>query len=119
MRDWRCGVKGRLGFVPTMGYLHDGHLSLVRAARDQSSAVAASIFVNPLQFGPREDLARYPRDPQRDIRLLEKEGVACVFMPDAAEMYPAEFSSFVEVQRISSRLEGRSRPGHFRGVATV
>ncbi len=119
MREWRRGVRGRLGFVPTMGYLHEGHLSLVRAACAQGDTVAASIFVNPLQFGPREDLARYPRDPERDLRLLQQEGVACVFMPEPAEMYPPGFASAVDVGLIASRLEGAYRPGHFRGVATV
>jgi len=115
----RQRVKGSLGFVPTMGYLHEGHLSLVRRAREENNAVAVSIFVNPTQFGPTEDLARYPRDPERDLALLEKEKVDLVFMPSAEEMYPEGFSSWVEVERVSERLEGVVRPGHFRGVATV
>ena len=115
----RQRVKGSLGFVPTMGYLHEGHLSLVRRAREENNAVAVSIFINPTQFGPTEDLARYPRDPERDLALLEKEKVDLVFMPSAEEMYPEGFSSWVEVERVSERLEGVVRPGHFRGVATV
>jgi len=115
----RQRVKGSLGFVPTMGYLHEGHLSLVRRAREENNAVAVSIFVNPTQFGPTEDLARYPRDPERDLALLEKEKVDLVFMPSAEDMYPEGFSSWVEVERVSERLEGVVRPGHFRGVATV
>ena|SRR5829696_1039334 len=102
-----------------MGYLHEGHMSLVRAARRDCDAVAASIFVNPMQFGPREDLARYPRDPDRDLGLLREAGVDVVFMPDVTEVYPPGFSSFVEVGQIAERLEGKRRPGHFRGVATV
>jgi pantoate--beta-alanine ligase len=102
-----------------MGYLHEGHLALVRRARAESRSVAVSIFVNPTQFGPREDFARYPRDPARDLALLEKEGVDLVFMPEAAEMYPPGFDTWVEVGTITRRLEGRARPGHFRGVATV
>src|SRR3712207_3789237 len=118
-RAWRRTVGGMLGFVPTMGYLHDGHMSLVRAARAECTVVAASIFVNPLQFGPREDFARYPRDEERDLAMLREAGVDAVFMPDTAEMYPPGFAGFVEVGPIASRLEGRHRPGHFRGVATV
>jgi len=115
----RQRVKGSLGFVPTMGYLHEGHLSLVRRAREENNAVAVSIFVNPTQFGPTEDLARYPRDPERDLALLEKEKVDLVFMPSAEEMYPEGFSSWVDLERVTERLEGVVRPGHFRGVATV
>lgn len=119
MRVWRATVAGRLGFVPTMGYLHEGHLSLVRAARAATDTVAASIFVNPTQFGPNEDLARYPRDPDRDLALLQAEGVAAVFMPSPEQIYPPGFATFVEVGLIAARLEGAARPGHFRGVATV
>lgn len=119
MRAWRSRAAGCVGLVPTMGYLHDGHLSLVRASCARADVTAATIFVNPLQFGPREDLARYPRDPDRDLTLLATEGVDCVFMPDAAEMYPPGFATSIDVGPITSRLEGASRPGHFNGVATV
>jgi pantoate--beta-alanine ligase len=108
-----------VGLVPTMGYLHEGHLSLVRLARKDNSLVVVSIFVNPTQFGPSEDLASYPRDTERDLRLLEKEGTNLVFAPGAKEMYPPGFSTWVDVEHITERLEGSSRPGHFRGVATV
>jgi pantoate--beta-alanine ligase len=114
----RGGGK-RLGFVPTMGALHEGHLSLVRAARASCDVVAASIFVNPTQFGPNEDLAKYPRSFERDSELLEKEGVKLLFAPSVEEMYPAEGVTWVTVEGLSDRLDGRSRPGHFRGVATV
>jgi pantoate--beta-alanine ligase len=108
-----------LGFVPTMGYLHEGHLSLVRRAREECGAAAVSIFVNPTQFSPREDFSRYPRDLEGDLRLLEAEGVALVFTPDSAEMYPAGFGTFVTLPEADAVLEGAARPGHFRGVATV
>jgi pantoate--beta-alanine ligase len=109
----------RLGFVPTMGALHEGHLSLVRAARACCEVVAASIFVNPTQFGPSEDLAKYPRNFDRDRDLLAKEGVELLFAPSVEEMYPAGTVSWVTVEGLSSKLDGRSRPGHFRGVTTV
>jgi pantoate--beta-alanine ligase len=109
----------RLGFVPTMGALHEGHLSLVRAARAQCDAVAISIFVNPTQFGPKEDLSRYPRPFERDCELLQKEGVELLFAPPAEEMYPAGAVTYVTVEGLSEKLCGRSRPGHFRGVTTV
>jgi pantoate--beta-alanine ligase len=105
--------------VPTMGALHAGHLSLVRAARADGGPVVVSIFVNPKQFGPREDLETYPRDPAHDRALLEREGVEYMFAPPAEEMYPAGFATYAEVEGLSTRLEGRARPGHFRGVATV
>lgn len=109
-----------LGLVPTMGALHEGHLSLVRAAKQRCDLVAASIFVNPIQFGPKEDYSQYPRTLEEDCRLLEREGVDLVFAPDAQEMYPSQsFGTFVEVPEVSERLDGRSRVGHFRGVATV
>ena len=119
MRRLRQQLAEPVGFVPTMGYLHEGHLSLVRHARVKNSSVVVSIFVNPTQFGPREDFDSYPRNPERDLALLEKEETDVVFMPSAAEMYPPQFSSWVEVGSITERLEGASRPGHFRGVTTV
>ena len=108
-----------LGLVPTMGYLHEGHLVLARRARQECATVAASIFVNPTQFGPQEDYAAYPRDLERDLSLLEQEGVAWVFTPQAEEVYPAGFDAWVEVGSLAQRLEGGHRPGHFRGVTTV
>ncbi len=109
----------RVGLVPTMGALHEGHLSLVRAARAASDVVAASIFVNPTQFGPNEDLAKYPRSFERDCELLDREGVELLFAPSVEEMYPAGAVTWVTVEELSSKLDGRSRPGHFRGVTTV
>jgi pantoate--beta-alanine ligase len=108
-----------LGLVPTMGALHQGHLSLVRAAQASCDAVAVSIFVNPTQFGPKEDFASYPRTLEEDCRTLEAAGVDVVFAPSVQEMYPSGASTFVEVAGVSDRLDGASRPGHFRGVATV
>ena len=119
MKQSRQQLAEPVGFVPTMGYLHDGHLALVKRARAENPSVVVSIFVNPAQFGPREDFDKYPRDPQRDLALLDKERVDIVFMPSAAEMYPAGFNSWVEVEKVTERLEGASRPGFFRGVATV
>ncbi len=110
---------GRLGFVPTMGALHEGHLSLVRAAKSSCAAVAASIFVNPTQFGPTEDLAKYPRSFERDCELLQKEKVDVLFAPSVEEMYPAGATTWVTVEDLGNKLDGRSRPGHFRGVTTV
>jgi pantoate--beta-alanine ligase len=109
----------RVGFVPTMGALHEGHLSLVRAARNACEVVAVSIFVNPTQFGPQEDLAKYPRSFEQDCALLEKEGAELLFAPSAEEMYPRGAVTWVAVEGLSDKLDGRSRPGHFRGVATV
>ncbi len=109
----------RLGFVPTMGALHEGHLSLVRAAKTSCDVVAASIFVNPAQFGPNEDLAKYPRDFERDSNLLAQEGVELIFAPSVEEMYPPGAATWVTVEDLSGKLDGRSRPGHFRGVTTV
>ena len=117
-RAVRRGGK-RLALVPTMGALHEGHLSLVRAARATSNVVAVSIFVNPTQFGPNEDLAKYPRSFQRDCEMLEREGLAFVFAPSVEEMYPAGAVTWVTVEELSGKLDGRSRPGHFRGVTTV
>ncbi len=112
-------TKKRLGFVPTMGALHEGHLSLVRAAKAKSDVVAVSIFVNPLQFGPSEDLAKYPRSFERDRELLEKEAVDFLFAPKPEEMYPAGAVTYVTVEGLSEKLCGKSRPSHFRGVTTV
>jgi pantoate--beta-alanine ligase len=122
VREWRRGARRsekRLGFVPTMGALHEGHLSLVRAARETCDVVAASIFVNPTQFGPNEDLEKYPRSFERDCGMLEREKVDLVFAPSVEEMYPAGAVTWVEVEGLSEKLDGRSRPGHFRGVTTV
>ena len=109
----------RLGLVPTMGALHEGHLSLVRAAKTRCEIVVVSIFVNPIQFGPNEDLAKYPRNFERDRQLLEREGIDLLFAPSAEEMYPAGGVTYVAVEGLSDKLCGRSRPGHFRGVTTV
>lgn len=119
VRRWRAGVTLPIGFVPTMGYLHDGHLSLVRWAQAKSATVIVSIFVNPAQFGPSEDFQRYPRDLDRDHALLVAAGVDAVFIPPVEEMYPPGGSTVVEVEGLSHILEGVARPGHFRGVATV
>ncbi|HEY8819743.1 MAG TPA: pantoate--beta-alanine ligase [Dehalococcoidia bacterium] len=119
VRAWRRSLSGSVGVVPTMGYLHEGHISLVDRARAENDHVAVTIFVNPTQFGPREDLASYPRDLDGDLRLLEQTGVDLVFTPEAAEVYPPDFDTWVDPGGIANRLEGSSRPGHFRGVATV
>ena len=115
----RAELPGLVGFVPTMGYLHEGHLSLVREARARSTSVVASIFVNPSQFAPSEDLAAYPRDLDRDFAFLEAEDVDLVFAPTAEEMYPETFDTWVEVNDLTKHLEGAARPTHFRGVTTV
>jgi pantoate--beta-alanine ligase len=113
-------TRGRsVGFVPTMGALHAGHLSLVRAAKKQCDFVAVSIFVNPTQFGPKEDYSKYPRSFERDRELLEGEGVDVLFAPSDEEMYPGGALTYVTVEGLSEKLDGRSRPGHFRGVTTV
>lgn len=113
-------AKGhRIGFVPTMGYLHEGHLELMRRAREQCDTVVVSIFVNPTQFGPGEDLASYPRDLERDARMAEGVGADAIFNPGAEEIYPPGYCTYVDVERITEYLCGASRPGHFRGVATV
>ncbi len=123
LRTWRKTLfqegDGEFGLVPTMGYLHEGHLSLVRACKRDNAHTAVSIFVNPTQFGPNEDLSRYPRDEARDLALLEAEGVDAVFAPSVEEIYPRGYSTFVDVEGLTRRLEGRSRPTHFRGVTTV
>ena len=115
----RRQISSSLGLVPTMGYLHEGHLSLVRQARAENEVLIVSIFVNPTQFSPTEDYAAYPRDTERDLALLRKERTDFVFMPSVEEMYPKDFNSWVKVNGITERLEGASRPGHFQGVTTV
>lgn len=119
IRALRQQLSGAVGFVPTMGYLHKGHLALVKQARIENSSVVVSIYVNPTQFGPREDFGGYPREFKRDLELLREEGVDIVFVPSDDEMYPPEYSSWVDVEKVTEQLEGASRPGHFRGVATV
>lgn len=112
--------KGKtIGFVPTMGFLHEGHLSLVRECQKRVDTTVVSIFVNPTQFGPKEDFEAYPRDFERDAALLKKENVDILFYPSAEEMYPAGYKTYVEVHDLQDKLCGRSRPGHFRGVCTV
>jgi len=113
-------ARGRkIGFVPTMGYLHEGHLSLVRLAGAEADVTVVSIFVNPIQFGPKEDLKSYPRDFERDAALLKAEGTDYIFAPADGDMYPPSHRTFVEVSDLQDRLCGRTRPGHFRGVCTV
>jgi pantoate--beta-alanine ligase len=122
MKEWsrKARQRGtRIGFVPTMGALHEGHLSLIRRVREVADLVVVSIFVNPTQFGPNEDLASYPRDLPADVDLCIREGVQVVFAPEPEDMYPPGSHTFVDVFELSARLEGESRPGHFRGVATV
>jgi len=118
-RRVRRALAGSVGFVPTMGALHEGHLSLACRARDDNDVVVASVFVNPAQFGPREDLANYPRTLERDLGLLERAGVALAFVPAATDMYPLGFETWIEPGPLAARLEGERRPGHFRGVLTV
>ena len=119
MASARAELERPLGLVPTMGALHDGHISLVRRARSENASLVVTIFVNPTQFGPNEDLATYPRDPERDLALLEAEGVDVVFMPPPDEVSPAGYDPGSSAERTSAPLEGEARPGHFRGVATV
>ena len=119
MKETRRKLRGSVGFVPTMGYLHEGHLELARRARAENRNVIVSIFVNPAQFGPKEDYAAYPRDTERDLALLKNEGVNIVFMPGAEDMYPPRYCTWVDLEKVTERLEGAIRPGHFRGVATV
>jgi len=119
MKQVKRQLTGSLGFVPTMGYLHEGHIALVKRSVEENPFTAASIFVNPTQFGPSEDFESYPRNTERDLAMLKEAGTDFVFMPSAAEIYPPKFDSWVEVGAISHRLEGASRPTHFRGVTTV
>ncbi|MDD5094728.1 MAG: pantoate--beta-alanine ligase [Dehalococcoidia bacterium] len=119
MKEMRQQLTGTVGFVPTMGYLHEGHTTLVRVARSENDAAVVSIFVNPTQFGPKEDFAKYPRDTERDLAMLEKVKTDIVFMPEVTDMYPATFNSWVVLEGITGKLEGASRPGHFKGVTTV
>ena len=119
MRAWRRAHPASLGLTPTMGYLHEGHLELVRRSLAENELSAASIFVNPAQFGPNEDFERYPRDEERDLRLLRELGVNAVYLPPVEVMYPAGYQTYVTVEGLSQGLEGGSRPVHFRGVATV
>ena len=117
--ELRLSPQGSVGLVPTMGAFHEGHLSLFRAARAENDVVVVSLFVNPAQFGPGEDLDRYPRDEERDAALAEENGVDALFVPAAGEIYPDGFQTWVDVEELGSILEGEHRPGHFRGVATV
>ncbi len=119
VRRLRRELTGSWGLVPTMGYLHAGHLSLVERAREQNDRVGVSIFVNPTQFGPTEDLAAYPRDLDRDLALLRSAGADLVWVPPVSEVYPPGFQTYIAVEEVTKPLEGASRPGHFRGVATV
>jgi pantoate--beta-alanine ligase len=112
-------LEGEIGFVPTMGAFHEGHLSLFRAAREENELVVVSLFVNPAQFDADEDLARYPRNAPRDFELADEAGVDVLFVPNRDEMYPPGFQTWVEVKQLGSMLEGQHRPGHFRGVATI
>jgi pantoate--beta-alanine ligase len=118
MREWRRITAAPVGFVPTMGYLHEGHISLVKRAQAENASVVVSIFVNPTQFGPQEDFKNYPRNTNRDLGMLEPF-TDVVFMPSDSEMYPDRYNTWVEVNALTSQLEGASRPGHFRGVSTV
>ncbi|MBV6402130.1 MAG: Pantothenate synthetase [Anaerolineales bacterium] len=118
LRETRLSFDGTVGLVPTMGFLHDGHLSLIRRARDECQRVIVSIFVNPTQFGPKEDLAKYPRDLERDLRLIEPF-TDLVWTPSAESMYPTGYQTWVEVEAMTRPLEGAMRPGHFKGVTTV
>ncbi len=119
LRSARLSFSGTVGLVPTMGFLHEGHLSLIRRAREECDHVIVSIFVNPTQFGKNEDLSKYPRDIDRDLKLIEPLGTDLVWMPSAEIMYPKGYQTWVEVEAITSPLEGSMRPGHFKGVTTV
>lgn len=119
MRAVRKKLKGPVGLVPTMGYLHEGHLTLVRHSKAENTSTVVSIFVNPTQFGPNEDFGKYPRAPEIDLTMLEKLATDVVFMPTPEVIYPPRFDTWVTVEKVTERLEGAVRPGHFRGVATV
>lgn len=119
MREQRKKLRGKVGFVPTMGYLHAGHIALAERAKTENKIVVVSIYVNPTQFGPKEDFKTYPRDLDRDLAMLSAAGVDMVFAPMDEEMYPDDFSTWVDVEKVTDRLEGALRPGHFTGVATV
>lgn len=122
VRDFIAGQRAEgksIGFVPTMGYLHEGHLSLMKRAKEENDIVAVSIFVNPMQFGPNEDLDSYPRDLEHDAKLCESVGVSLIFNPEPEEMYAPDFTSFVDMEGVTKELCGKSRPVHFRGVCTV
>jgi len=119
MKKVRRTLKRPVGFVPTMGFLHEGHIAGVLAAKKENESVVVSIFVNPTQFGPREDLASYPRDLPRDLAMLEKAGTDIVFVPESGEIYPPGYDTWVDVDKLTKRLEGAARPIHFRGVTTV
>ena len=119
LRSARLSFSGTVGLVPTMGFLHEGHLSLIRQAREECDHVVVSIFVNPTQFGKNEDLSKYPRDIDRDLKLIEPHGTDLVWMPSAEIMYPKGYQTWVEVEAITSPLEGSMRPGHFKGVTTI
>ena len=119
MKEARKKLKGPVGLVPTMGYLHEGHLTLVRHSKAENTSTVVSIFVNPAQFGPNEDLGKYPRAPEIDLTMLEKLATDVVFIPTPEVIYPPRFNTWVTVEKVTERLEGAVRPGHFRGVATV
>ena len=119
MKKVRRALKEPVGFVPTMGYLHEGHISHVREAKKENGSVVVSIYVNPTQFGPKDDLSKYPRDLERDLTMLENAGTDVVFFPSDKEMYPVGYDTWVEVDKLTKRLEGASRPTHFRGVTTI
>jgi pantoate--beta-alanine ligase len=119
LRSARKSLAGPVGFVPTMGFLHAGHISLVELAKKANASVVVSIFVNPAQFGPNEDLSAYPRDIPKDLKMLADAGVDLVWLPTPEVIYPSDFNTWVEVDGVTDPLEGASRPGHFRGVATV
>jgi len=119
LRKFRTSLTGTFGLVPTMGYLHDGHISLVKRAKEENDHVGVSIFVNPTQFGPNEDLSRYPRNLDRDLQLLSSAGADVVWTPTPEIVYPQNFQTYINVENVSQPLEGKHRPGHFRGVATV
>ncbi|MFA3781725.1 pantoate--beta-alanine ligase [Melioribacteraceae bacterium 4301-Me] len=112
-------ANNKIGFVPTMGYLHEGHISLIRASKRKSDATVVSIFVNPIQFAPNEDFNKYPRDFNRDKKMLQSEGVDAIFYPSSSEIYPENFQTYVTVEKISQILEGTFRPAHFKGVTTI